>query len=171
NTAAHATNKDPWQVPFDPAHPLTTPRAFDTTLPAVQHALADVVQSFQANHIPLDERPGAARRDATIPVPRCTDTEGCCKLTDPAPGPLSTSGVSPDVSDGSSFIMAIELTPAGPRTRTILTYSESANPASPHYTDQTTLFSRKQWVTERFSQAQITSDPQLRITILRGGPA
>jgi Penicillin amidase len=61
-----------------------------------------------------------------------------------------------------------EVTPAGPRARTILTYSESANPASPHYTDQTVLFSHKQWVTERFTQAQITSDPQLTITILRG---
>jgi len=86
-------------------------------------------------------------------------------------GPLSTGGVLPDVSDGSSFIMAVELTPAGPRTRTILTYSESASPASAHHTDQTRLFSHKQLVTERFTQAQISSDPQLRITILRGGPA
>jgi acyl-homoserine-lactone acylase len=129
------------------------------------------VQYFQASHIPLAEPLGAAQRYATIPVPGCTDTEGCFNITDPAPGPLATSGVYPDVNDGSSFIMAIELTPAGPRTRTILTYSESANPAAPHYTDQTTLFSRKQWVTERFTQAQITSDPQLRITILRGSPA
>jgi len=170
NTAAQATNKDPWQVPFDPAHPLTTPRTLDTSLPAVQHALADVVQYFQANHIPLDEPLGTAQRYATIPVPGCTDTEGCFNITDPAPGPLSTSGVYPDVNDGSSFIMAIELTPAGPRTHTILTYSESANPASPHHTDQTRLFSRKQWVTERFTQTQITSDPQLAVTILRGQP-
>jgi len=169
NTAAQATNKDPWRVPFDPAHPLTTPRAFDTSLPAVQHALADVVQYFQANHIPLNEPLGTAQRYATIPVPGCTDTEGCFNVVD-STGPLSTGGVFPDVSDGSSFIMAIELTPAGPRTRTILTYSESANPASPHYTDQTRLFSRKQWVTERFTQAQITSDPQLATTILRGQP-
>jgi len=168
NTIAQA---NPWRVPFDPAHPLTTPRAFNTSLPAVRHVLADVVHFFQASHIPLDERLGTAQRYATIPVPGCTDTEGCFNITDPAPGPLSTSGAYPDVNDGSSFIMAIELTPAGPRTRTILTYSESANPASPHYTDQTRLFSHKQWVTERFTQAQITSDPQLATTILRGQPA
>src|SRR5262249_7079008 len=121
NTIAQA---NPWRVPFDPAHPLTTPRAFNTSLPAVRHVLADVVHFSQASPIPLDERLGTAQRYATIPVPGCTDTEGCFNITDPAPGPLSTSGAYPDVNDGSSFIMAIELTPAGPRTRTILTYSE-----------------------------------------------
>jgi len=170
NTTALIPGGTPWRVPFDPAHPLTTPRVLDTSLPAVQHAFADVVHFFQANHIPPNERLATAQRYASIPVPGCTDTEGCFNITDPA-GPLGTSGVYPDVSDGSSFIMAVELTPAGPHTRTILTYSESANPASPHYTDQTVLFSHKQWVTERFTQAQITSDPRLRITVLRGGPA
>jgi acyl-homoserine-lactone acylase len=32
----------------------------------------------------------------------------------------------------------------------ILTYSESDNPASPHFDDQTKLFSRKQWVPDTF---------------------
>jgi acyl-homoserine-lactone acylase len=64
--------------------------------------------------------------------------------------------------------MAVELTPNGPVTRTILTYSESANPDSPHHSDQTVLFSRKQWITERFTQAQIHADPTLRTTLLHG---
>jgi len=170
NTTAIIPGGTPWRVPFEPAHPLTTPRVLDTSVPAVQHAFADVVHFFQASHIPPNERLATAQRYVSIPVPGCTDTEGCFNITDPA-GPLGTNGLYPDVSDGSSFIMAVEFTPAGPRTRTILTYSESANPASHHYTDQTVLFSHKQWVTERFTQAQITSDPQLRITILRGGLA
>lgn len=70
--------------------------------------------------------------------------------------------------NGSSFIMATELTPQGPRTRTILTYSESANPNSPHFRDQTVLFSHKQWVTERFTPAQISAGPRLQVTVLRG---
>ncbi|MET7854382.1 penicillin acylase family protein [Streptomyces avermitilis] len=47
-----------------------------------------------------------------------------------------------------------------------LTYGQSANPASPHYTDQTRLFSRKQWVTERFTKSEIASDPALKVTTL-----
>jgi acyl-homoserine-lactone acylase len=64
--------------------------------------------------------------------------------------------------------MAVSLTPAGPQARTILTYSESANPASPHHADQTRLFTQKQWVTERFTDAAITADPALCTTILTG---
>jgi acyl-homoserine-lactone acylase len=63
-------------------------------------------------------------------------------------------------------MMATELTPDGPRTRTILTYSESSNPSSPHHTDQTALFSRSQWVTERFTEAEINATPHLDTTVL-----
>jgi hypothetical protein len=44
---------------------------------------------------------------------------------------------------------------ACPDTQTILTYSESSNPSSSHYSDQTALFSRKAWVQERFCQADV----------------
>jgi acyl-homoserine-lactone acylase len=50
---------------------------------------------------------------------------------------------------------------------TILTYSESSNPASPHFADQTRLFSRKQWLPDRFCQAQIADDPHLQVITVR----
>jgi acyl-homoserine-lactone acylase len=81
-------------------------------------------------------------------------------------GPDSGTGTPPAGAFGTSFLMAVELTPDGPRTHTLLTYGESTNPASPHYTDQTRLFSRKQWVTERFTQAEIADDPALKVTTL-----
>ncbi|MFE4756724.1 penicillin acylase family protein [Streptomyces mirabilis] len=80
--------------------------------------------------------------------------------------PDSGTGTPPAGVFGSSFLMAVELTPDGPRAHTLLTYGQSSNPASPHYTDQTRLFSRKQWVTERFTQAEITGDPALTVTTL-----
>jgi acyl-homoserine-lactone acylase len=48
-------------VPFNPAHPLTTPRDLNTNDPDVRHALADAVQYFQANHIPLGITPGSTQ--------------------------------------------------------------------------------------------------------------
>ncbi len=50
-----------------------------------------------------------------------------------------------------------------PDGATIVTYSESSNPASPHYADQTALFSRKQWLPDRFCAAQIAADPHLKV--------
>jgi acyl-homoserine-lactone acylase len=154
-----------WRVPIDPAHPLTTPRGLNRKNPAVQRALADTVQFFQKNRIPLALTPADAQHYASAPIPGCTDGEGCFDRVDSS-GPLGADGRYPDVDEGSSFMMAIELTPNGPRTRTILTYSQSANPASPHHTDQTALFSRGQWVTERFTEAEINTDSHLQTTAL-----
>ena len=39
----------------------------------------------------------------------------------------------------------------------MLAYSESDNPASPHYDDQTALFSHRQWATAYFSPAQVAA--------------
>ena len=52
---------------------------------------------------------------------------------------------------GSSYVQVVTWNnSACPDAATILTYSESSNPESPFSADQTQLFSRKQWVPERF---------------------
>jgi acyl-homoserine-lactone acylase len=134
-----------------------------------------------------DDTARSAREWAGIALHGCPEEKGCFNVvevegagvqivrppgqTAPPPGsrPERPAGKPPAPSvHGASFIMAVELTADGPRTRTILTYSQSANPASPHHRDQTLLFSRKQWVTERFTEADIDADPQLQTTTLRG---
>lgn len=157
----------PWRVPFDPAHPLTTPRGLKSDHPAVRQALTDAARFFEVNRIPLTLTPGQAQRYSSIPLPGCTEGEGCFDRVRMR-GPLGTDGRYPEVDTGSSFLMAVELTPDGPRTRTVLTYSLSANPSSPHHADQTALFSRGQWVTGRFTDAEIAADPQLKTTTIRG---
>ncbi|MEV4461108.1 penicillin acylase family protein [Microbispora sp. NPDC049633] len=156
-----------WRVPFDPARPLTTPRGLKND-PAVRQALADAVLFFRTNGIPLTLTPGQAQSYSSIPIPGCTEGEGCFDRVRMR-GPLSADGRYPEVDTGSSFMMAVELTPGGPRTRTVLTYSLSANPASPHHTDQTALFSRGGWVTERFTAEEIAADPRLTTVTVRGG--
>ena len=142
-----------WSVPFDPAHPLTTPRGIDGNDPNVQRAFADAVR-FAGS----DMATGRTRRWAGITLHGCPDEKGCFNV-------IETDGRS---IMGSSFIMAVELTPQGPRARTILTFSQSANPSSPHHRDQTVLFANKQWVTERFTEAEINADPHLQTTTLHG---
>jgi acyl-homoserine-lactone acylase len=154
-----------WRVPYDPDHPITTPRGIDGGNPAVRHAFADTMQFFHTNHIPLTATLNTAQRYASIPVSGCPGGEGCFNAIYSA-DPQDDNRDS-NVTYGSSFIMAVELTRNGPRTRTILTYSESANPDSPHHTDQTVLFARKQWIAERFTEAEIHADPHLRTTSLR----
>ena len=155
-----------WSVPFDPSQPVSTPRDLKTGDPAAQAALADAVEYFQAHGVPLDITLGAVQHYAGISLPGCTEGEGCFdRIEGNTP---AGRAVGTDASNGSTFIMATELTPQGPRTRTVITYSESANPDSPHYSDQTALFARGQMITERFTQADINADPQLQTTTLYG---
>ena len=64
-------------VPFDSAHPLTTPRGIEYNDPAVQRAFADAVRFFQAGRIPLTVARAGARRWAGITLPGCPEEKGC----------------------------------------------------------------------------------------------
>ncbi|MBL8205265.1 MAG: penicillin acylase family protein [Blastocatellia bacterium] len=66
------------------------------------------------------------------------------------------------VNRGTSFLMALEYTANGPRAQAFLTYSQSGDPASPLFYDQTQLFSEKKWRRILFTEAEIKSDPNLK---------
>ena len=48
----------------------------------------------------------------------------------------------------------------------MLSYSQSADPASPHFADQTRLFSESKYRPVLFTEAEILADPQLKTTEL-----
>ena len=64
-----------------------------------------------------------------------------------APG-ITAKGLRIDY--GSSYIQTVSFDERGPVAQAILTYSQSTDPQSPHYADQTRLFSRKEWPTLPF---------------------
>ncbi|MEV6976244.1 penicillin acylase family protein [Kitasatospora sp. NPDC093806] len=169
--ALAATRTRSWQtVPYDPAQPLTTPRGIAAGDPAAQRALADAVRAVAARGLPVDAPIGLVQRWAGIPLHGCSGWIGCFNVLTAGPNSGGGGGTYPadlrSVPHGSSFLMATELTDRGPRTRTLLTYGQSADPTSPYYTDQTRRYARKQWVTERFTEAEIRSAPGLTVTTL-----
>ena len=56
---------------------------------------------------------------------------------------IGKGGLSIDY--GTSYIQAVGFDARGPVAHAILTYGQSTDPASPHATDQTRLFARKEW--------------------------
>jgi acyl-homoserine-lactone acylase len=156
---------------FDYTNPVDTPSGLNTANPLVGQALADAVTDLEGSNIPLRaplrKYQYVVRNGVRIPI------HG---------GPGDPNGVFnainvhfvpgkgyPDVPHGSSFVMAASLKGRCPTVSEILTYSQSENPSSPHYDDQTRLFSRKRWVRDRFCEQQIAHDPNLRIIRLGGG--
>jgi acyl-homoserine-lactone acylase len=79
------------------------------------------------------------------------------------------SGLTADgypISVGSSFMIALEYTPDGPHAEAVVSYSESSDPASPHYADQTHLFSESKYRAVLFTEDEIKNDPKLEVVDL-----
>jgi len=166
---ANGATPSPYSHPFDPDRPVTTPYGLDTNNPQVQQAFGDALSDLDAAHVPFDATVGSRQYIVKDGV-RFPIHGG---MGDPH-GDFNAIWTSwkaghgltrPD--GGSSFVQVVTWS-AGPcpNARTILTYGESENPASPHFTDQTRLFSHKRWVVDRFCGSQIAASPALRVTTL-----
>jgi acyl-homoserine-lactone acylase len=172
---------------FDPKDPVHTPRGLAPGDLALQK-LAEAVQLLDRAGIALDtplgelqynnknngripihgglggyegveNNVGYARNGTTLEpdVPLAPRVEGSRYLTE--------QGYP--INRGTSFIMAMEFTAEGPRAWAFMTYGQSGDPASPHFTDQTRLFSKKEWRPILFTKDQIEKDPNLSVLHVR----
>jgi acyl-homoserine-lactone acylase len=172
NFASNAS-PSPFSHRFELAHPVTTPFGLNTANPTVRDALGDAIQALRKAHVPIDTTLGAVQfvsyHGSHITIPGGPgDPDGIYNAIyeNTEPGDSLTA---PDT--GSSFIQVVTWPRHGacPVGSTILTYSESSNPASPHFADQTKLFSKKQFLPDRFCPSQIAADPNLQLTTVTGG--
>ncbi|MDQ0758223.1 penicillin acylase family protein [Streptomyces canus] len=163
-------NSSLWKVPFSAADPVGTPNTLNTDAPAFATALADTVTELRAAGVPLDSRLGehqfVVRNGKRIAVPGGTESLGVWNKVEPVWNPAG--GGYTEVTTGSSYIQAVGWDGGRcPVARTLLTYSQSSNPNSPHFSDQTRLFSAEKWVTSRFCEKDILSSPALRVVRVR----
>ncbi|MFJ9823159.1 penicillin acylase family protein [Streptomyces sp. NPDC101160] len=168
---AAAPLAEQWRVPFSAADPVRTPNTLNTDSPAFAKALKDAVAELRAAGIPLDaplgEHQFVVRNGVRIPVGGGTEALGVWNKTEAVWNPAA--GGYAEVAHGSSHIQAVDWDGSRcPVARTLLTYSQSSNPASPHYSDQTRLFSDERWVTSRFCEKDILRSPDLRVVVVRG---
>ncbi|MFB6712138.1 penicillin acylase family protein [Streptomyces sp. NPDC056358] len=162
--AATVSPAELWKVPFSPADPVGTPNTLNTSAPGVTRALADAVAELRAAGIALDAPLGrhqtVVRDRKRIPLGGGTESLGVWNKTEPVWD--AAAGGYTEVSAGSSYIQAVGWNGTGcPVARTLLTYSQSSNPRSPHYSDQTELYSGERWVTSRFCEKDILRSPVL----------
>jgi len=169
---------------FDPARPVETPSGLaeaNGSTDQILNWLAEAVDILQrAGHaldVPLGDLQHSNKNGGRIPVHGGGPREGITNMvgafgngTTLEPGPefkpfvqgsrsLREDGYP--VTAGTSFIMALEYGADGPNARALLTYSQSGDPTSEHFTDQTWLFSRKEWRPVLFRERDINSDPNL----------
>lgn len=156
-----------YAVPFDVNDPVNTPRDLNIGDPAVRSQaiadLADAVQRLAEAGIPLNIAWGAVHFD-TRPVPGGE--------TFPIHGGPGGSGVYNAISSagltdgvgytpifaGSSYIQTVRWVGNWPDVRAVVTYSQSTDPDSPHFSDMTQVFSDQEWVAFPYRMRDIQQD-------------
>lgn len=158
-------------VPFDANDPIHTPRELRTDdNPAVLQALATAVQRLRdagiALDAPLGEVQHVTRNGERIPIHGGDEFEGVYnKLTAAFEG---EAGYPEVTGTSSSWIMATEFGDEGPRVRALLTYSLSADPTSPHFSDQTKRYSAKDWVDIPFNRDDVVKATLSHVELSEG---
>ena len=147
-----------WEVDFDPADPLNTPRSIDRSESGnrelVVEALSGAVQALDAAGVALDapwrDVQFVTRNGVRIPV----------HGGDPQAGVYGA--ISASLGDGrytpwsgNTYLQAVTWDDECPVADTINAPSQSSDPESPHYADQTELYGRKEWVRFPYCEAEI----------------
>lgn len=154
---------DLYAVPFDIDDPVNTPRDFNLADEGVRSeamdALAEGVQELDDLGIAVDATWGSAHFDTrdgeTIPIHGGNGSHGIYN----AIGTRREDGVGyTPVTSGSSIVQVVTWGKNGPKAQGVLTYSQSTDPESPHFSDQTQLFSDYGWNRLPFSNKEIKAD-------------
>jgi acyl-homoserine-lactone acylase len=163
-----------YKVPFDPDNPVDTPRgiavdkpeiakAVHNSLAGAQTVLADAGISLDAPWSQLQYEP---RNGEDIPIPGAPGSSGMFSYI---LAPLTKGKGYTPIITGNSYIQVISWDKEGALQSTgMLTYSQSPEPESLHYSDLTELYSRGQWIELPFTEEQILADPNLTSMTLSG---
>ncbi|MEG3181340.1 penicillin acylase family protein [Sphingomonas sp. LT1P40] len=148
-----------WAVPFDVKDPVNTPRDLVTSgetgvklIAPLKAAAAEVTKAGIALNARWGDVQYAQRGAERIPVHGGDGALGVLNVQMSLP---ASGGVTP--RHGSSYVQVVGFDADGPVADTVLSYSQSPDPASPFYADQTRLYSKKGWARFPFSPAQIAA--------------
>ena len=182
---------------FDPDAPISTPRLLaaapssgdDPVLVALARAQSLLSSAGLDVMSTVGDGQFTKKGSEVIPIHGSTNLEGAFNIVDYESGngtllpavPQGTPVMDADgnadatglasggyvVNYGSSFMMALEFTDAGPHAVAVLSYSESSDPDSAHYSDQTKLFSSSSYRPVLFTESDIKADKNLKTTELK----
>lgn len=155
-----------YTTPFSAADPVNTPRGVNAASPDVQRALGNAVNRINASGVPLDARLGSIQHAGFDPSIEIFGGEGNMEgaFTIASAG-LGTGGplaTGYPVTFGNSYIQVVTWERDGegfrPLADAFVTYSQSTDPASPHFNDFTREYSNKAWKRLPFRPADVAAD-------------
>ena len=157
-----------WSTGFEPSDPLDTPAGLNLGDSAVEQALRgaliNTVGAFRELGIAPDAKLGTLQRrrdrNGGIAIPGGAEFEGV--LNELTTGPLTANGYRTQQLSGSSYIQVVSWNGETPVADALLTYSQSTDPTSGNFEDQTQNYVRRSWVRLPFTDAEIAADHTVR---------
>ncbi|MEP1594937.1 MAG: penicillin acylase family protein, partial [Halieaceae bacterium] len=152
-----------WAVDFDRNDPLNTPTGIDLTVEAnhtrVIEALAEATRRLDENFVSLDAPWGEVqfleRNSENVPI---HGGDGMAGIYGAIGVGLSEGGYK-NPTGGNSYIQAVTWDESEcPIADAILVPSQSTDPESPHFADQTRLYSNKDWIRFPFCEDDIVAN-------------
>ena len=149
-----------WKTPFDLKDPIGTPRGLTddpVTVKAILGALAEASLRLDEAGIPIDAALGQVqfveRNGRRIPLhggPGMTSYNAMDNALIPKVGYTNPTFAT-------SYIQVVSFGPTGPEADAILANSQSSDPASPFYADQTEMYSKKLWLALPFTADSVAT--------------
>ncbi|AZF48054.1 acylase [Pseudomonas sp. R2-7-07] len=147
---------DAWRVAFDPAHPLTTPSGLAIDRAPVAKALREAMlaSSTAVDKLGLS-RWGDIQVSGQTPIHGGPQELGIYNAMQTVP----RADGKREVVSGTSYLQIVTFDDKGPQAVGVLAFSESSNPESNYFKDQTQAFSEKKLRPLPFTDAKIKADP------------
>lgn len=151
-------------VPFDAAHPATTPNTINpAAAPAILTALEGATKQLRDRGVPLDAAWGTIqyveRNGERIPVQGGPGQIGILNAMGSNPGAADKPFVLTP-AHGTSYVQVVSFGDKGPVAESMLSYSQSTNPDSPYYADGTRAYAAKKWIRLPFTPAEVAAAKQ-----------
>jgi len=180
-----------WAEPFDANDPVATPRGLapagddDPVRQALLEAAWRLAEAGVDPTAPLGDVQWSPKGEQRIGIPGGTGAEGLIAIASTSIGDGTLAPRHPDfdaprvhartglreggypVGYGNSFILAVEFTDDGPQAEAVLTYSQSADPDSPFFADQTALYGAGGTRAVLWTEADVLADPGLATQTLQ----
>ena len=157
-----------WRVPFDAKDPVHTPRDFNADNPAVFKALSAAVERLDTAGIALDAKLGdiqfATRKGIHIPLHGGATYSAIHATLTPH------VGYTDPMAPSNSYIQVVTFDATGPVADAILASSQTPDPDSPFFDDQTWAYSRKEWTRLPFTPEAIKAAAIAPPTVLKVPP-
>ena len=145
-----------YETPWNELYPASTPHGlgdYETALKSLAAAVLEMKEKYSSLAVSWGGIHRLRRGGLDVPIGGLTDEFGAFRII----------GYEQDKDGkfvarfGDSYVLAVEFT-SPPTAYSVVAYSQTDDPKSPHYTDQSVLFSKEQWKRAWFTEEDITKN-------------